>query len=129
MCALDLKLDSRMVLGWAAAFARDCCAELSIVHALPSTLTYFGGVYFDPDWSLNVTAEARRRISDLQLDLESGGEVSIPIGDPPHAIADAAAEWKADLLVIGRGHHTGLARIRTHAYAILRESPCPVVVV
>jgi nucleotide-binding universal stress UspA family protein len=87
-------------------------------------------VYFDPDWSIHLAADARKRIADIQEDLDTSGEISIPIGDPPHAIAETAANWKADLLVIGRGRRTGLlGRIRTNAYAILRESPCPVVAV
>jgi hypothetical protein len=34
----------------------------------------------------------------------------------------------ADLLVIGRGSAAGMfGRLRTNAYAIIRQSPCPVV--
>jgi len=33
----------------------------------------------------------------------------------------------ADLLVIGRGSASGVfGRLRTNAYAIIRQSPCPV---
>jgi nucleotide-binding universal stress UspA family protein len=128
VCALDLGIDSRAILGWAAAFAREYGSELAIVHAIPMSSTRLGGVYFDPDWSIHVAADARRCISDMQADLNAPGEISVPVGDPSHAIAETAANWKADLLIIGRGHRTGvLGRLRTHAYAILRESPCPVV--
>jgi len=42
-------------------------------------------------------------------------------------VADVAASRRADLLVIGRGAESGLVgRLRANAYAILRESPCPV---
>jgi nucleotide-binding universal stress UspA family protein len=34
---------------------------------------------------------------------------------------------KAELLVIGRDHHSGFARLRTHSYSMIRESPCPVI--
>jgi hypothetical protein len=38
-----------------------------------------------------------------------------------------AAEVHADLLVIGRNPAPGiLGRLRTHAYSIIRQSPCPV---
>ncbi len=100
------------------------------MHAIPSSVTRLGGVYFDPDWSIHVAADARKRICGLLDDLDIAGEVSIPVGDPPHAIAEIAATWKAGVLVIGRGRHTGvLGRLHTNAYAILRESPCPVVAV
>jgi nucleotide-binding universal stress UspA family protein len=40
----------------------------------------------------------------------------------------AAQAHNADLLVIGRGSAAGLfGRLRTNAYAIIRQSPCPVV--
>jgi nucleotide-binding universal stress UspA family protein len=42
-------------------------------------------------------------------------------------VVDAAARTTgADLLVIGRSRQHGLGRLRTHSYAIIRESPCPV---
>ncbi|SPE38157.1 UspA domain protein [Candidatus Sulfopaludibacter sp. SbA3] len=130
LCAVDLGLDSRAVLGWASAFAREYGSELATVHAIPSSNTRLGGVYFDPDWSIHVANDARKRISEIQEDLKISGEISIPVGDPPHAITATATNWKANLLVIGRGRHGGvLGRIRTNAYAILRESPCPVVAV
>jgi len=41
-----------------------------------------------------------------------------------------AAECGANVLVIGRGRSEGiLAGLRANAYAILRESPCPVVAI
>jgi nucleotide-binding universal stress UspA family protein len=43
-------------------------------------------------------------------------------------IREQALACRADVVVIGRGHTlAGLGRLRTHAYAIIRESPCPVV--
>jgi nucleotide-binding universal stress UspA family protein len=130
LCAVDLCLETRGILGWAGAFAGEYGAALAVVHTIPSSVTRLGGVYFDPDWSIHVAADARQRIHGILEDLEIQGEVSIPVGDPPHSIAETAAAWKADLLVIGRGRHTGvLGRLHTNAYAILRESPCPVVAV
>ena len=43
-------------------------------------------------------------------------------------ICAAAARVQADALVIGRGSAAGLfGRLRTNAYAIIRQAPCPVV--
>jgi len=39
-----------------------------------------------------------------------------------------ADESQADVLVIGRSPKSGVwGRLRTHAYGIIRESPCPVI--
>ena len=46
----------------------------------------------------------------------------IASGDPAAVIAAAVKDFSADLLVIGR-HQSGPA----DAWAILRDSPCPVV--
>jgi len=54
-------------------------------------------------------------------------ETMVETGDVADTIGDLALQWKADLLVIGRGHRPGvLGRLRANAFAILRESPCPV---
>ena len=43
-------------------------------------------------------------------------------------ILDYSKKMNADLLVIGRGSAAGMfGRLRTNAYAIIRQSPCPVV--
>jgi nucleotide-binding universal stress UspA family protein len=42
-------------------------------------------------------------------------------------VREYALRTQADLVVIGRGHtQRALGRLRTHAYSILRNSPCPV---
>jgi nucleotide-binding universal stress UspA family protein len=49
-------------------------------------------------------------------------------GEAPKVICAAAARIGADVLVIGRGSAAGVfGRLRANAYAIIRESPCPVV--
>ena len=129
-CAIDLCEASRTVLQWAGQFAREFHAELDIVHVLPHTLIQLGGIYFDPEWRQHAAEAARDQILRLQEETQTPGEVLIEIGDPPVAVSDVAARRKADLLVIGRGNKSGMAgRLRTNAYEILRESPCPVVTI
>ena len=46
----------------------------------------------------------------------------------PFAVSTTALHKNADLLVIGRSVENGaLGRLRTNAYSIIRQSPCPVV--
>ena len=55
-------------------------------------------------------------------------DLLIEAGEPAKAICAAAAPGQADALVIGRGSAAGLfGRLRTNAYAIIRQAPCPVV--
>jgi len=130
LCAIDLAEASRPVLEWAGRFACEFGAALDIVHVLPHTLIQLGGMYFDPEWRGHAVAAVRDHIGRLQEETHTRGEVLIEFGDPPIAVSDVAASQKADLLVIGRGRQSGFTgRLRANAYAILRESPCPVVTI
>jgi nucleotide-binding universal stress UspA family protein len=130
LCAIDLAISSNAVLKWAGRFAQDYGAELAIVHILPESLVQWGGVYFDPEWRTQAAADARDQVAQLQEEINVAGEVLIEIGDAPVAVSDVVLRRKADLLVIGRGRESGLlGRLRANAYAILRESPCPVVTI
>lgn len=127
LCAIDLAKGSREVLDWAGRFAREFGAALDILHVLPESLIRFGGLYFDPEWRQRAAETARSQIVRLQEEAQTDGEIWIEIGDIPTAVSDVASRRKADLLVIGRGNESGLmGRLRANAYAILRESPCPV---
>ena len=130
LCAVDLGPQSRAVLEWAAGFAAEFAAELTVVHALPGAPTSSGGVYYDPQWRTDLARDARCRIDALQDELHVKGDIWIESGDVPAVVRGTAESAAADLLVIGRGHAHGLlGRLRTNAYAILRESPCPVVAI
>jgi nucleotide-binding universal stress UspA family protein len=130
LCAVDLGPQTRGVLEWAGWFAAQFAAPLTVVHALPQAVARAGGIYFDPQWRSDLASDARCRITAIQQDLQLEAELRIVTGDPPAAVREAAEEAHADLVVVGRGHaRHGLARLRANAYAILRESPCPVVAI
>jgi nucleotide-binding universal stress UspA family protein len=83
--------------------------------------------YPSPEWRGYVLEHAK---ADLARLLETGGvngETHIEVGSISGGVADVAKQVQADLLVIGRTSH-GIAggRLPTNAYAIIRESPCPV---
>jgi nucleotide-binding universal stress UspA family protein len=127
LCAIDLGPDSRAILDWGAGFAREYGSEFGVVHAIPSSTVSLGGIYFDPEWATQLKNEARERIGFLLEEMGMKGEISVQTGDAPATVRAVADETSADLLVIGRGGHPALmGRLRTNAYAILRESPCPV---
>jgi len=127
LCAIDLGPDSQAVLNWAAGFAREYGAELTVVHAIPRSTINLGGLYFDPEWTVQVRNEARDRAAFLLDEVGVKADIVINIGEPAEAVRLAAEETGAGILVIGRGRHAGvLGRLRANAYAILRDSPCPV---
>lgn len=116
LCALDLGLRGPRVLEWAVSFAGEHRADLGIVHA-----TAF--VEAPP-----LVAEARSRIAGLLASAETNAVIFINGGEPAKVVAGAANDFRADLLVIGRhGGGGDDGHLRHNAYAIIRESPCPVI--
>jgi nucleotide-binding universal stress UspA family protein len=131
VCGVDLGPESAAVLKWAGELAHEFNAHLTVVHAIPESTVHLEGVYFDPDFRVQVANAARVQIEGLMAEAGAQGNIVFEAGAPADALAAAASGLHADVVVIGRkGHHTGvLGRLRTHSYAIVREAPCPVAAV
>jgi len=126
LCAVDLGPHSAKVLGMAAGLTADLEAKLTILHATPA-LEAGQARYFDPQWRVTLAKQAREQIDTLKSAIGTPAEVVIEPGDIPKVVASVAKREQADVIVIGRGHTEGvLGRLRAHSYAIIRESPCPV---
>jgi nucleotide-binding universal stress UspA family protein len=126
VCAIDLGPASRRVVCSAAGLARRTGAELTIVH-VASAFGEAARDFVDPAWRATVKARLREKIAALQQETSAEGEVVIDDGEPHAAVPQAAERIGADLIVIGRGVHTGmLGRLRARAYDIIRNAPCPV---
>ena len=127
-CAIDFGPQTRPVLEWGAALAREFASELVILHSIPAANSIAGGLSFDPDLRDRWESEVREKIAQLQEELGIDAEVRVAAGDVAIAVSNAAREEAADLLVIGRSHGSAAwGRLRANAYALVRESPCPVI--
>jgi nucleotide-binding universal stress UspA family protein len=127
LCAVDLGPESQRVLVWATEMANELGAKLLVVHALPPLP---GGELgsLDQDWRLAIERDARQRIAELQENAGTHAEPICDAGHPVNVVHDIAEAVKADVVVIGRHVSRGLfGRLRANAYAIIRESPCPVI--
>jgi len=125
VCAVDLGPQSGKALKWAAGVQKEFGAKLTVIHALACAPGADPG---DGRWRLEMEQTVRNDLARLQQSSGAEGDVLIREGDPPKAVCQAAEAIKADLLVIGRGSAAGVfGRLRTNAYAIIRQSPCPVV--
>ena len=114
LCAVDLGQQSSKTLFWAARLAQEFGARLILLH-----VTACG-----PGVNDAASEELRR----LQGFVGAEADLEIENGEPARVICAAAERLKADVLVIGRGSAAGVfGRLRTNAYAIIRQSPCPVV--
>lgn len=126
ICAVDLSPDSERVLRFANQVASEARGKLHIIHAiqggdpeLPSQLHLN-----EQEYSVEREA-ARRRITELQEKLGSDAPVDIVVGSVKDALLEAVRRYDADVLMIGRSPQAG-ARLRDLTYAIVRDSPFPV---
>jgi len=127
LCAVDTAPKDAQIVKWAADIAKQEGAEVCLVHAIhnvPSYCRTYAGRGLDDC----VLQSAHQQLRQLQETSGTNLDTSIQIGVPATVVHNSAAQWQADLVVIGRGAiQKPLGRLRSNAYAIIRESPCPVV--
>jgi nucleotide-binding universal stress UspA family protein len=126
LCAVDLGPESEQALRWASAMAATAGASLTLMHALPAAAAPLEAP--DAECLKQARVEAESALRKLAAAAGVKAEILVAGGDTPKAVCGAAAQLRASLLVIGRGSAAGVfGRLRANAYAIIRQSPCPVV--
>jgi len=128
LCAIDLGPQSQEILAWASQLATDFHAKLGIVHSITSLdpgLPFVSTLQF----RMELETVARQDVEKLQITVGAeSATVHVAGGEPAKAVSTLAESIRADLLVIGRGPQDGsTGRLPTNAYAIIRQSPCPVI--
>ena len=124
VCAIDRDAQSLETLKWASSLAADFQAALSIVHVIPRLDPSLG---VSSDLKAPMEAIVREEIGNLQSAAAAKSmAVRIQEGDVAHAVCGYAKSVGAHLVVIGRGKDRQMGRLRTNAYGIIRQSPCPV---
>ncbi len=128
VCAIDLGCQSRETLEWAARLAAEMKAPLTLVHVVETLVPHTLSFDLSPEWRKHVREEATAALENLEKDLGIHAAIHLEVGDVHKGVCLAATELKADWVVINRGADGGFGgRLRTNAYAIIRDSPCPVV--
>jgi nucleotide-binding universal stress UspA family protein len=128
LCAIGLSDDSERVLRYASAAAKEAHGKFAIIHAVQAG---------NPNMQIQLDLEERlqfaeregasRRIAELQRTIGLEVAVRIAVGSVKSALLEAARQSDADALVIGRSHHHGASgRLRDLTYAVVRDSPFPV---
>lgn len=127
LCALDADPRDLGVLRWAAEFAQEQQLDLRLVHAVQgadATITKQS----DPSMYEFLFDVARQQIAKLQAQAGTDFEVCLQAGSVGPAVRRAALGQQSDLIVIGRGvMQQAWGRLRSNAYSIIRQAPCPVI--
>jgi nucleotide-binding universal stress UspA family protein len=125
LCAVDLGPQSAPALLWADWLRSTFHARLTVMHATAAVPSSEHQDALRATLRWGAEKELRRVVDTAHA---VGADLLIESGEAAHAICAAAERINADVLVIGRGSAAGVfGRLRTNAYAIIRQSPCPVV--
>jgi nucleotide-binding universal stress UspA family protein len=126
LCAIDLERESHRIIDAAAMLGRMLTAQVYLVHCIPVPETGPAEGFLS-EFDRFLADAARHKLADLQRRAGTDFEVSLEGGSISEVVRRTAIHKWADLVVIGRGHaQSHFSRLRTNAYSIVRESPCPV---
>lgn len=127
LCAVDTDEHGEVVLKWASEFAQRQNLDLQLVHAVAGA----DGMWTeasDPSMYEFLFHAARERIAKLQTGAGTHIQSRVVGGNVGSAVHQAAADYHADLIIIGRGAiQTTFGRLKNSAYSIIRVAPCPVI--
>jgi nucleotide-binding universal stress UspA family protein len=127
LCSLDLQAHSVATLTHATRFAALFDARLTLVHVTSSAATYGpGGLHIDPRWKDELVRFAASELAGIQRQAGTDAEVIIDSGDVVTVLDRAAKQSDSDLLIMGRLPGRGHLGTNGSGYAIIRQSPLPV---
>ena len=126
VCAVDTDRAFGPVIRGALEFTALFNAALAVIHAVPAA-----DEISDNPGEVEVRKYLFRAAEEKFVHLKREAKVDVGIslagGAVSTVVREAALRAGADLVVIGRGQtQRDLGRLRTHAYSIIRHSPCPV---
>ena len=126
LCAIELVPESAALLKYAKEIGLEAGAAVHIVHAVP-TAEIRPEMYYDQPLEVFLLDFAREEIAKLQAEAGTNFDTHVAVGNVSNVVHEAAEKFNADMVIIGRGMVNRFAGdLRTEAYGIMRESPCPV---
>jgi nucleotide-binding universal stress UspA family protein len=126
VCAIELTTEAAPLLSFTKELARELGATVQVVNSVPE-MESRPDKYFDFALHRYLMDSARVEVSKLQRQAGTDFPLTMSEKSISQAVADAAVANSADLVIIGRGKsQETFGRLRTHAYDIIRQAPCPV---
>ena len=127
ICALDTRPEDLSVLHLAKCLAKEEGAKLRVVHAYPQ-ISAGQAKYFDHELEEDIAQGAWHELSRMEREAGVDADIIVEGGRVSEVVREVVNRYGADLVVIGRGsmqHPFG--RLRSNVYAIIRDSPRPVI--
>ncbi len=127
LCAIDLSRRSTGLIQWADRLAQSLSANLQLVHAV-RPMEPWAETRINSQFEEDMREYAREQIAGFQKEAGTAAPVNVATGGVGEVVAEQARRHGTDLLMIGRGClQQKVGRLRTHAYSIIRQAPCPVI--
>jgi nucleotide-binding universal stress UspA family protein len=136
LCPVDFSGHSRVALDYATAIAKWYGAEIRVVHAYVLSMTpVTAGAFAAGTPELPQSREEMNR--DLASFVRTATAAGVPcstslvVGAPAKHILETAAQWPADMIVMGTHGASGFERLVLGSVTekVLRKATCPVLVV
>jgi len=126
LCAVDGSPATPALMKWAMEFGQGIAATVKFLHVVPPVSDWLA-MPGERELQEQVRQEARVKLEGFQESAAPGSRLRIAVGPVAATVTEEARQEGADLIVIGRGSlQSTLGRLRTHACAIIQQSPCPV---
>jgi len=126
LCVVELGQETIPLLRFAGQLAVEFRARVHVIHAVRKAEAR-RRKWFDFDSSRDLADYARMEISKRQSVAGTDFPVIISEAATSEVVTTFAVEKHADLILIARGTaNDKVGRLRTHAYHIIRDAPCPV---
>jgi nucleotide-binding universal stress UspA family protein len=126
LCPIELTEEAKPLLLFAKHLADSFGAKVELLHVLPEQdIREYR--YLDGDFQKRLRALAEEELARVQEAAGTNFELIMTKGHIAHDAAEAALNYQADLMLIGRGKARGVfGTLRSHAGELIRLAPCPV---
>jgi nucleotide-binding universal stress UspA family protein len=125
LCAVDSDEKALPTLRSAAELAEYCGAGITVLHVVPG-MRWRHGAEPDPRLRSYLFDAVREELEAAMDAVGIRAELRMEGGEIAQAVRESARQIGCDLVLIGRARPGLMGRLRTHGYAIIRESACPV---
>ena len=126
LCAVDATTEGVHIVQYAALLSRRTGATLSVLHVV-DPVSDWPELVRERELQEEVRDTATAAVESMLKAASVESRSRVVVGGIVARAADAAREEKADLVIVGRGAiGEPFGRMRTHAFGIIEQSPCPV---
>jgi nucleotide-binding universal stress UspA family protein len=126
LCAVDATNEGVRLVQYAALFSKRVGAALSVLHVV-EPVSDWPSLARERELLEAVRDTATQAIDSMLTSAGVQAATRIAVGGITERAADEARAENVDLVIVGRGvSREPFARLRTHVFGIVEQSPCPV---